>query len=622
MKRTFAVVSCILLGSIGFTFAQDAGNERSADRTLRGSGRVNASTLGMEFQLPLGEYPGRGINVPINLSYSSKVWRLDYMMHGNVPGASWSDCYAHYRAEYGEKSASGWTSSMAAPYIEYVGMSDHYTSQGLPYTDFTVGCPTSQDPNESYPIYYVRRILVHLPGGETHEVRPDDTLIEAQPAGSTGSSPYNTANWNATYYAVDGSNIKYVQNSATNTYRLLMPDGSFYDFNASGGLANTANKFTDRNGNFTTYHGPGSVDSNGITHPNGYWRDTLGRNISIPVGLQAPGSPTPSGSPQVYSMPGMTGTYKLHWKHLNGGTQAESAMTDISGPNYQLKYPGETYGCNNPFPTYCTRPASDTLFRANGTDFMMAHALFNPVVLTEIELPTGQKYKFTYDNYGRIEQIHYPTGGQEHFTYAVVPTLSTLEPESSAGQTNFGVTNRKVYKTAGDPSPYEWAYSAMYVQPGGYKITINNPGGTRSERKLRRGNDACVGCQTGTFGYDNPLAGMAYEEIAYDSANRIVSKKLTEWQPSNLQVSILYGSNPNPFPAGNYAGWHSRVVQEESQIYDTLSNGISATTTFEYEGDLNLRETPLLTKRSSQYAFVPDPGSPPSNPGCRRSRRL
>lgn len=84
-----------------------------------------------------------------------------------------------------------------------------------------------------------------------------------------------------------------------------MPDGSFYDFDSSAqhGADRKATKFTDRNGNYTTYYGPGSVDNNGVTHPNGYWKDTLGRNISIPLAPNAPHSPTTS-SPQEYSIPG------------------------------------------------------------------------------------------------------------------------------------------------------------------------------------------------------------------------------------------------------------------------------------------------------------------------------
>ena len=77
MKRANIIASVlVILVIIANVFGQQQ-TENKADQTLRGSGRVNASTLGMEFDMPLGGYSGRGINVPINLSYSSKLWRFE-----------------------------------------------------------------------------------------------------------------------------------------------------------------------------------------------------------------------------------------------------------------------------------------------------------------------------------------------------------------------------------------------------------------------------------------------------------------------------------------------------------------------------------------------------------------
>ncbi|MGB7070675.1 MAG: hypothetical protein WBD22_14375, partial [Pyrinomonadaceae bacterium] len=587
---------------VGLASGQDSGNERSADRTLRGSGRVNASTLGMEFDLPLGSYPGRGISVPINLSYSSKSWRMDYTGDNPIPGSQSGECFPHYAAMFSEKSASGWTTSLAVPYIEYVGMTGHYDTDGKPISNYNVTCPTTGG-GGSFPFYYIRRILVHLPGGETHELRPDDIAIQSPPSGTSGTSPYNFSNWTGTYFSGDGSNLKYIQNPASGTYRLQMPDGSYYDFD--GTAAGRATKFTDRNGNFTTYHGPGSVDSNGVTHPNGYWRDTLGRNISIPIGLQAPAVPTTASNPQVYSMPGMTGTYKLQWKNLKGGSASESALTNFSE---DLKYPGDTYACENPsgFPTYCTRQPGTFLFYGMNLSRVMGNSLFNPILLTEVELPTGQKYKFSYDVYGRIEKIVYPTGGEEVFQYAEMDSLSTLDPtDGTAGQTNFGVVNRKVYPTAAGGGFYGWEYSGVR-DASSYTVATENPDGTRLERYLHPGNP--FSDNPTPFGYDNILAGMAFEERVYDntSPGKIVSKKLSTW----TKTVAAY----DPYTLSQSGQWHPRATAEESIIYDAAANGISATATFEYEGDLSQKETPLLLKKSSQYAFV-SAGSPlPSSP--------
>jgi RHS repeat-associated protein len=588
-KRNIGGWAILILAVCVFAaFGQNTDNKNGADRALHGSGRVNASTLGMEIDIPLGSYPGRGIDVPINLSYSSKLWRLQSMGNNPIPGGNYSSCKAHYAPFFAEESASGWTSSLAVPYIEYTGANNLYNYDGSPISFEDVTCPTSGGGGGSYPYYYIRRLVVHLPSGETHELRADDTAIGFP----VGESP-NLLNWNTTFYAVDSSNLKYIQDSTTNTYRVQMPDGSYYDFDGSSNSFGNrkATKFSDRNGNYTTYH-----NDNTTTYPYGYWTDTLGRNIAIPLALQAPASPTTASSPQVYAMPGVTGTYKLQWKQLNGGTQAESALTDINGSSYQLKYIGDTYGCTNGsgFPTYCTRAAGSSLFTLGEDARMFGTTLFNPIVLTEIELPTGQKYKFTYDVYGRIEKIIYPTGGEEKFQYSVVPTLSMVEYDDKTALANFGVTDRKVYPTSGQSANYHWTYSAAHVGSTGYQVTINNPDNTRSERLLYQGNGTNVNSQ---FGYDNGFAGTTYEERGYNSANSLVSKKLTTWTKSTFGI----------------ADWHPRVSQEESIIYEGGS-GISTTSKFYYSDGLNYRDKPVLQNKVEHYAFVTAGSSLPSNP--------
>ena len=114
-KRLFTVVSAMLFISFAFldhAIAQETQyTNNQADQVLKGSGRVNPSTLGMEMNIPLGSYAGRGLGVPINLSYSSKLWRIQFtnlMPKVNNPG-----CWSIHRAFYSDNSASGWTNSLA-----------------------------------------------------------------------------------------------------------------------------------------------------------------------------------------------------------------------------------------------------------------------------------------------------------------------------------------------------------------------------------------------------------------------------------------------------------------------------------------------------------------------------
>jgi len=79
MKLSLIFPTLIVFGSLLTVFGQETTQKtnNTSDQTLRSSGRVNPSTLGMEYGLPLGSYPGRGISLPLGLNYSSKLWRLE-----------------------------------------------------------------------------------------------------------------------------------------------------------------------------------------------------------------------------------------------------------------------------------------------------------------------------------------------------------------------------------------------------------------------------------------------------------------------------------------------------------------------------------------------------------------
>ena len=141
MKKT-AISLLILFSLAGAVAGQETTNK--TDQTLCGSGRVNPSTLGMEFNLSLGSYPGRGINVPISMSYSSKTWRMKWL--GSIDGGIVSgDCRSLNEAVYSENSASGWTTSLGVPYIEYTGKDNLYTTRGFPLDEgLCIYCASSR----------------------------------------------------------------------------------------------------------------------------------------------------------------------------------------------------------------------------------------------------------------------------------------------------------------------------------------------------------------------------------------------------------------------------------------------------------------------------------------------
>ncbi|HMM81501.1 MAG TPA: RHS repeat-associated core domain-containing protein [Pyrinomonadaceae bacterium] len=534
----FAIFFAGTLGVQAQPAQQTAGK---ADKELKGSGRINPSTLAMEFSVPLGNYAGRGISMPVTLNYSSKLWRMEYVTSdSNGPADT---CVSYNLARFGERTSGGWTSSLEAPYIERTG--------DLPYDNFNAGSPFRDDEcnphanDYGHARSYIPRLLLHLPGGETHELRSSD-------------SPGGSVPGDGTYYAVDSSNIRYVQDSGNGLYRVQMPDGSYYDL-GSGTLRATA--YTDRNGNSVSYSSSGG----------GSWTDTLGRTLDLPVNPTV--SPTPGS--QAYSVPGLTGeddiTYTLHWKELKGSTAGDSALTDFGD---DLRYVSDKYLVMS---AWYNRAAGTYLFASGGDGYVTPDTIFNPVLLTQIDLPNGLSYKFSYNVWGEIDKVVYPTGGEETFTYGTVAANSFLD-DPYAGA-NRGVLDRKLYKSSTDMSPYEWTYSSST----GSTTTVN-PDGTRYERYMH------LSAEGAEYGFDSILAGMPYEERTYTSDGHLVLRKLTHWVKNDS------GSNG--------AEWHPRVDYDETIAYDTSGNGVSAVTKHEYYGDLSYKDTPVLENKTTTYAFM------------------
>ena len=573
----FGLLIILAIGN-SVIFAQSAQHtENNADQSLRSSGRVNPSSLGMEMSIPIGAYPGRGISIPVSISYSSKVWRMEYNGMEMIGGtANNQGCFSKNIPTYSENSASGWTSSMGIAYVEYTGEDNSFTGEGKARdSDF---CADTQNPNYGY----IKRIQIHLPSGASHELRASDIPI-TYPR-TTQPEPINMS---GTYYSVDGSNLKYVEGSR----RLYLPDGSYYDFSTSKSslgqkTIRRATKYRDVNGNQVTYYEPNS------TYPNGYWIDTLGKTIPVPLPLSSPTAPDVVD----YDMPGIGGTtrtYKLHWKLLKDTTAAESGLTDFT---QVLRHVGDHSG----LPEGENSPTGPVLFGSGFKDYAIAHQndpLFNPVVLTAVEFPNGQMYKFTYNIYGEIEHIDYPTGSEEDFIYAAVPTISSSLATGPSKDANRGITERKLYESNG-ATPYIWTYTGGTPGTAGtIARVITAPDGTRTETDYHKGNPPpCLSCTSnkGSWGFTNVLTGKALETRSFASNNQIMSKTKTTWEKT--EFPILLGEVD--------AQWHPRVTKVESIVYDLSGNYLSSTSTMAYAGNLNDIDNHLDVNLTKHYGYT------------------
>ncbi|MDQ3253940.1 MAG: hypothetical protein M3R15_08555, partial [Acidobacteriota bacterium] len=515
---------CVLL-PLSAARGQDSGidfTSSRADQSLRSAARVNPSTLAMELSIPLSGYPGRGgVSLPVSINYSSKVWRIDYRESFciNAP----RPFVTENEAVYAERSAAGWTSSLGVPRIEYPVDSENqvYDYEGKPTSkEFPAGCDSPSNPA----VYYIKRILVHMPDGSSHELRKDDS-----PYFFDTQLPNPNYDKTGIFYAVDGSHLRFDFDSGT----LYLPDGSRYIFPLQPNGELSATQYLDRNGNTLSYNAAARQ-----------WTDTLGRVITVPLPINVPHQgPGQTVGDQPYAVTGVGGapqTYILSWRRLQ----------DVLRIPEPLKYDGAQQ-CNGQIvswliPSLFTTPDSAT---KRVCDYDLS--LFNPIVLAGVGLPNGTSYSFKFNIYGEIEQIDYPTGGYERFSYSDVESLSyTPAPYKQA---NRGVVSRWVSTGGAGASESQWLYSNA-----GGSVDITAPDGTRTQRLVHPGN---LTTQPLAYGFERVRAGMPYEERVHNAAGVMLRRKLTEW--------VVSGPIPNGWAT---AERHPKVVREVGLVLDTGGN--------------------------------------------------
>src|SRR5579864_2292944 len=175
----------------------------------------------------------------------------------------------------------------------------------------------------------------------------------------------------ATLRALDATGMLF-SNCAT----LIMPNGTNFAWQSAGGV--TTGTVTDANGNRISVSGSG-------------WTDTLGRVI--------PGSGGATVPPQA-------------------GVVTTDYTNCPTGTNYALVWnvPGVS-GVNGGIRTYkfCYSSVSlHTAFNTNAVEYTGSANLLSAVVLPDLTM-----WAFTYDNYGDVTRVDFPTGGSLSYTYAV-----------------------------------------------------------------------------------------------------------------------------------------------------------------------------------------------------------
>ncbi|HEV7646125.1 MAG TPA: hypothetical protein VGO50_19470 [Pyrinomonadaceae bacterium] len=196
--------------------------------------------------------------------------------------------------------------------------------------------------------------------------------------------------------------------------------------------------------------------------------------------------------------------YSMTWDNLENVFEDPGNMrTKPAGADNCTTPIGDPIGAAHLFENQTPGPLDDQI--VNGIRFLTFYrtcaarevngnvANFNPVVISEISLPTGKKYIFKYNEYGEITKIFYPSGSYERFEYGQVNPIgfSALEVYQ---QGNRGVLKRYV-SFNGTTEDQEWTYQQQSLT-----ITTIAPDGTRTER------DVFEGYGLG-FGFEDPRNG-------------------------------------------------------------------------------------------------------------------
>jgi hypothetical protein len=584
LNRTDVFSSIVLFALIlllsGFATAQaDSTNEQSTQ------GKVNENST-VSLGIPLGSYPGRGLDLPVSLSYSSTVWNIKHKAiarHYDIPGFSSYFKQSVTEAIYAERSASGWKSSLDLPKIE-IPDETYNTFGGQPYGPAAIaGCGNRNR---------IARIYVHMPGGSTHELRMNDL-------------PYSSGTASGTFYAVDDSRLRF-DGGVSDTGTLYLPDGTRYI------LGHPTSSIIDRNGNTQTYN-----------EDTGLWTDTLGRLIANP--LQA--TPQEGDFPYpVYGINGSTLNYTLKWKKL------ENALTPVGGVMPNLRWLADHYLPNPDNPITDSRSGNfpqpqssqyQSLFVStpqpdDGSNSFTLPTIvigrgqlqgyrFNPVVLAEVVLPNGTSYKFGYNVYGEMDKVTYPTNAYEKYEYADT-TLGYDDFDQPYIQAQRKSTSRKLSINGTGNDILTWTYiNRISFQTGGGVIKIIAPDNTRTE--IYKHSEGAFERVSSPFGLKYSLYGTVIRKDFYANSaadgtgGQLLRRTLTDYTASSSSFTQSATCSGQTYIQNFSAYRIPRPIKTTNIVFEGNSTPLAQTTTYEYD-TTNEMTTGVDQKVVRTYQYV------------------
>jgi RHS repeat-associated protein len=398
MATTRAVVGRALLlfaffaTAVGPAWSQISNVTGETETPMAGTGRdyihslnetVDPATGALNLSISVPVAPGRNLTLPFAFSYSSNsAWHMEPLPTLGTATPHW---------EIGIAQLGGWSFTIPSlsrqQQVSYPPPSNPSNSTGCSITTSYV----FTDPSGGRHAFGIG----HVDNFETSVNGVDYTCAISSLPNAAGDGQYQAA-------LVGGVTSNLNPNPDTDgTPKIVDADGTVYNFGSPWGCGK------DTSGSFQNYGLPVSIeDRNGnlvnISTTYGMNSTCLGSGFSAMNALGTIISASNFGqSPTTVTILGLPSpSYTLTWE--------SSTPTGLAISHHQLVTDSNCGG----LPT-------------------TAHNLA-PSVVSEIALPNGQSYSFTYDSVtGFIQQITYPTGGTVTYTWGV---------SSLAGATSYNDT--------------------------------------------------------------------------------------------------------------------------------------------------------------------------------------
>jgi len=528
-------------------------------------GDVNQSAT-MSIGVPMGSYKGRGIDLPVSLSYSSSVWSIESLARVHTAG---SIPQSVTQAIYSKFAVAGWKSSLDLPIIEFPSSDNKFAYDGKPtLVGGGDGCFGNR----------IAKVFIHMPDGSTHELRKSDVPYISGSIDTSGD-----------FYAVDGSRLRF-NATGSDTGTLYMPDGTRYVLGGSS----SSSYIIDRNGNTLTYN-----------PSNRTWTDTIGRTITNPI----PANPT-AGTTTYCNLPGLSGvspsgyqTYALVWANLS----------DVLTPDDNNVTPTRKYIADKYLPSPSSFPTNEgssnypqaqptpnnSLFTSeynldeNGDQVAVptlvvgkaqsSNTLFNTVVLKEIDLPDGTKYQFSYNIYGEIDKVIYPTNAYEKYVYGTSTPSTDWETSYPYSEAKRIVTSRKLSAKGDGSDTLEWQYSDS---AGGSYRTVSTiaPDKTRTEVTLYDFTNGLA-----KFGYQAVLNGNVVQKRQYSTSTdghggSLLRRELFDYDQTidSFTYNVNCGAGPQ-YHIPVTATRNPRMTKSVSILFEGSGSALAQTNTFSYD---------------------------------------